>query len=162
VPRNAIIFSRGLAAVVSVALTSWISLVAVAFVMLGPGFVAQGTFWMDVVVMLLGALAYSALFIFVTLIMNRAMLMILIFTFMWEAFVPVLKGDMYFLTINTYMSSLATHPGKGAVMTVMQSETAPAAAWVSWAVLLSVGLGMLLLGGWWFSKFQYLPREDAE
>ena len=164
VPRNVILFSRGMAAVVAVTVMSWISLFAVAFVMLGPGFLSQGMVWMDMLIMFLGSVAYTSLFIFVTLIINRAMIAILAFTFVWEAFVPILDGDMYLLTISTYMSVLATHPNKtfGAVAAAIQNNASAVNPVYAWIVLLTVGIGFLLLGGWWFSKNEYLPREDAE
>jgi ABC-2 type transport system permease protein len=164
VPRNALIFSRGLAAVAAVSLMSWISLVLVGLVLLGPGLFSTTMFWMDMFIMLLGAIAYASLFVFITLIMNRAMLLILIFTFVWEAFVPYLKGDMYLLTVNTYMSVLAQHPEKSNLMavTAMQSDASGVNPVFAWVILPIVGIGFLLLSGWWFSKFQYLPREDAE
>jgi ABC-2 type transport system permease protein len=164
VPRNALIFSRGLAAVAAVTLMSWISLILVGLVLLGPSMLTSGMFWMDMFIMLLGAVAYASLFIFITLIMNRAMLLILIFTFVWEAFVPYLKGDMYLLTVNTYMSVLAQHPDKAKLMavTAMQSDSAGVNPVFAWIILPLVGVGFLILSGWWFSKFQYLPREDAE
>ena len=164
VPRNVIIFSRGAAAVVAVALMSWLSLLAVGFVMVGPSVLTQGMFWMDAAIMLLGAAAYSALFVFITLIMNRAMLVILAFTFIWEAFVPYLKGDMYLLTVNTYMSVLATHPEKlsHAPVAALQAGATEVRPLFAWIVLITIGIGMLALSGWWFSRFQYLPREDAE
>jgi len=164
VPRSVLVLSRGLAAVAAVTLMSWISLVVVGLVIIGPSLFTQSMFWMDMLIMLFGAAAYSSLFIFITLIMNRAMLVILMFTFMWEAFVPFLKGDMYLLTVNTYMSVLATHPGKteGLAVTAMTSEAAAVSTWIAWVVLPAVAVGMLILSGWWFSRFQYLPREDAE
>lgn len=164
VPRNVMVFSRGLAAVAAVAAMSWLSLVAVAFVMLGSGFLGESMFWMDSLIIVLGSAAYSALFVFVTLVMNRAMIVILLFAFVWEVFAPYLSGDTYLLSINTYLSVLATHPNKSTAMaiTAMQSDTTSVAAWVAWTVLLVVGFGVMWLDGWWFSRFQYLPREDAE
>lgn len=164
IPRHVMIASRTMAAVLAVALMSWFSLVGVGIVFLGGGAFTQGMFWMDMLIMLLGAGAYCALFVFVTLIMNRAMLAILFFAFLWESFVPFLKGDMYLVTVNTYMSVLAIHPNKtaGLTVTAMQSSATTVAAWVAWIVLLAVAATMSSLNGWWFTRNQFLPREDAE
>lgn len=164
VPRNVLIFSRGLAAVVAVTLMSWISLICVGLAVVGPSIFGTSMFWMDMFIMFLGAVAYASLFVFITLIMNRAMLLILIFTFVWEAFVPYLKGDMYLLTVNTYMSVLSQHPEKNRLMavTAMQSDATLINPVFAWIILPVVGIGFLVLSGWWFSQFQYLPREDAE
>ncbi len=163
-PRSTQIISRGLAAALAVTLTSWIPLVAVAFIVLGPDFLSEGMFWMDMLVMALGAAAYTALFTFVTLIRTKAMLIILLFAFLWEVIAPYLQGDMYLLSVNTYMSVLATHPNKSGIMavTAMKSDSTAIAAWAGWAVLVTLSAGMLWLNGWWFSRFQYLPKEDAE
>ncbi len=163
-PRSVMIVSRTLAAVASVTLMSWMSLIGVGLVFLGGGLFTQGMFWMDLVIMLLGAGAYCALFVFVTLILNRAMLAILFFAFLWESFVPFFKGDMYLVTVNTYMSVLATHPNKTAGLTsqALQADSTTVTAWVAWIVLLGVCGAMLALNGWWFTRNQYLPREDAE
>lgn len=164
VPRNALVFSRGLAAVVAVTLMSWITLVCVGLAVVGPSIFGKSMFWMDAFIMLMGAVAYTSLFVFITLIVNRAMLLILVFTFVWEAFVPYLKGDMYLLTVNTYMSVLAQHPDKNHLMavTAMQSDATMVNPVFAWIVLPAVGIGFLVLSGWWFSRYQYLPREDAE
>jgi ABC-2 type transport system permease protein len=162
VPRSVMVVSRSLAAVAAVALTSWVSLVAVALVMLGPGFVTEGMFWKDALIMLLGATAYTSLFVFITLLINRAMIAILLFTFVWESFVPYLKGDMYLISINTYMAALADHSTNPRALVATATDTSVITAWIAWVVLLAVSAVLLWTNGWWFSKFQYLPREDAE
>ena len=165
VPRRVIMWSRGVAAVVSVALMSWISLAAVAAVMLGLGFLGEGMVWMDLVIMLLGAAAYSTLFIFITLIMNRAMIVILAYAFVWEALVPQFTGDMPLLSINFYMTTLATHSGQASGPSGLSSlfgGSVAVAPWVAWVVLLCVFFGGMALNAWWFGRFEYLPREDAE
>ena len=164
VPRRVALISRSAAAVVAVTLTSWVTLIAIAFVVLGPGFLGQSMFWMDMLVMFLGAAAYSALFVLITLLLNKAMIVILLFTFIWEAIVPFLSGDMYLLTVITYMSVLAAHPGKteGITITAMKSEATAVNPIYAWLILPGVAIGLLMLGAWWFSRFEYLPREDAE
>lgn len=164
VPRGVIIWSRGAAAAVSVAVMSWISLFAVGSVMLGIGFLSHGMVWMDLLIMVVGAAAYSTLFIFITLIFNRAMIAILLYAFVWESFVPYFKGDMPLLSINFYLSTLATHPA-GASTSGLSRLTGSAptiAPWVAWTVLLVGIAGGMALNAWWFGRFEYLPREDAE
>jgi ABC-2 type transport system permease protein len=162
--RASMIVSRGLAAALAVTLTSWIPLVGVALIMLGTGFVGEKVFWMDMVIVALGALAYTALFTFITLIRTKAMLIILLFAFLWETVVPNLQGDMEVFSVNTYMTTLANHPGKDQVlqMSAIQGDPTVIAPWVAWLVLIALAGGMFWLCGWWFSRFQYLPKEDAE
>lgn len=163
-PRSVMLFSRTLSAIAAVTLMSWMSLIGVGLVFLGGGMFTQGMFWMDLLIMLLGAGAYCALFVFITLILNRAMLAILFFAFLWESFVPFLKGDMYLLTVNTYMSVLSIHPNKtaGLTVTAMQGDSTSVAPWIAWIVLVGAAIGLMVLGGKWFTRNQYLPREDAE
>ena len=165
VSRRVIMWSRGLAAVVAVTVMSWISLVAVAAVMLGLGFLGNGFVWMDLAIMMLGAAAYSTLFIFITLVMNRAMIAILAYAFVWESLVPNFSGDMPLLSINFYMTTLANHSEGGSMPSGLQALTGGAVAvepWVAWAVLLGIFVGGMALNAWWFGRFEYLPREDAE
>ena len=164
IERGTLIVSRSLAAVAAATLMSWMSVIAVGFAILGPGVFGQTMFWMDVLIMLLGALAYTALFVSISLLINRAMLVILLFTFVWEAFVPLINGDMYLLTINTYMSALALHPNKTLSFRVASqlSGDISVSPWVAWIVLGAVCVSLLWFCSWWFSRHSYLPREDAE
>jgi hypothetical protein len=59
---------------------------------------------------------------------------------------------------------LANHPGKEQVLQVsaIQGDPTVIAPWVAWLVLAALAGGMFCLCGWWFSRFQYLPKEDAE
>lgn len=163
VPRGVIMWSRGLAAASAVALMSWIAVFGVGVAIFGLNAFTRDMVWMDLVITLLGALAYSSLFIFITLIMNRAMLLILAFAFVWESFVPNFKGDLYLMSINTYMSALATHPTSAVPSGVAgQVDVTGVASWVAWVVLLGIFVGFTALNAFWFRRFEYLPREDAE
>lgn len=164
IPRPTTLISRALAAIASVTLMSWISLTLIALVILGPGFVTYSEFWLDMVVMLVGASAYSALFIFVTLIMNRAMVAILFFAFIWESVVPNIPGDMYYLSINTYMTAMAdqTDSGGGAASSALQGDVASIPSWLAVLVLLGVFAAFMTISCLWFQQFSFLPREDAE
>lgn len=160
IPRPVTLISKALSAITAVTLMSWVSLVCVALVILGPGFVTHSEFWMDMLIMLVGASAYSALFIFITLIMNRAMLAILFFAFIWEGVVPNLPGDMYYLSINTYMSAMASHASDGGAAS--QSDITAIPTWVAITVLLGVFAAFMTISSLWFKQFAFLPREDAE
>lgn len=162
IPRPTTLISRALAAIASVTLMSWISLTLIALVILGPGFVTYSEFWLDMVVMLVGAAAYTALFIFVTLIMNRPMVAILFFAFIWESVVPNIPGDMYYLSINTYMSAMADQSSSGGAAALLQGDEVAIPAWVALTVLLGVFATFMTIGCLWFKQFAFLPREDAE
>ena len=165
IPRPTTLVSRALAAIAAVTLMSWVSLTFIALVILGPGFMTHSEYWMDMLIMLLGASAYSALFIFVTLIMNRPMVAILFFAFIWEGVVPNIPGDMYYLSINTYMTAMATHAGQessGGIVAALMGDATTIPSWVAMVVLLGVFAAFMVINCFWFKQFAFLPREDAE
>ena len=124
-------------------------------------------FWMDLGVMALGAAAYASLFIFISLLMNRAMIVCLLFAFGWESFVPRMPGDLYYLSISTYLKGLASHPqpeqegGLQAALAGNSVETLVPQI-PSLIVLIAITGIFLTLAGLWFQRFEYSPREDAE
>lgn len=117
--------------------------------------------------MAIGIVAYIGLFVFLSLILAKSLVISLLFAFGWETFVPNMPGDMFYLSVLTYLRSAAPHaviaggPSLGDVITGAlspKSVSAPAA----WTVLCLFGLGIWFLCFWWFSRFEYTPREDSE
>jgi len=167
VPRKSMLLARSLAATTCIAIVSWLSCIAGVLAILGPSGLATPGFWIDMGVMALGACAYASLFIFVSLLMNRAMIVCLLFAFGWESFVPRMPGDLYYLSISTYLKGLAAHPqpekegGIQAALTGQSVETLVPQI-PSLIVLVAIIGVMVTLSGLWFQRFEYSPREDAE
>jgi ABC-2 type transport system permease protein len=120
----------------------------------------------DLEAVVAGAMAYGALFLFVSLLVNRAMVYCLLFAFGWETSIPTLPGDLYRVSIFSYMQGIAQLPhtkASGVVSMLMGTSEdhtiAPTTACLTLGILV---LGTLALSGWWFSHFEYVPREDAE
>ena len=165
VPRGVMLLSRGLAVIVAVAAVCWLSVMGTGLGMLGVEALTSSFFWQDFLIVLIGAGAYCSLFIFFSLVFNKSMMVSISFAFVWETFVPNMPGDMYYLSILSYMNSIATHPGHDAVSPINLVAGGGANAipvWAGWSVLLGLTVGLLALSAWWFRTHEYLPREDAE
>jgi ABC-2 type transport system permease protein len=122
--------------------------------------------WRDAKAIVVGAAAYTSLFVFITLLMNRAMIVCLLYAFAWETVVPNMPGSMYYLSITSYLSAIAERP-PGASNDVMQllagnigeNLLTPTVAIPIMAVLV---VCFVIASMTWFTKFEFVPREDAE
>jgi ABC-2 type transport system permease protein len=121
----------------------------------------------DIVALTVGAFAYGALFLFVSLLFNRAMLVCLLFAFGWETSVPNMPGEMGRLSILSHLQAIAEHPNTqdqskllGLATGALGTNTiSPSSAWGVLGFLTILCLGLC---AWWFTHFEYVPREDAE
>ena len=120
----------------------------------------------DVKAVIVGAFCYGALFLFVSLVSSRAMIICILFAFGWELSMGNLPGDLSYLTVYSYLQSLAQHPAAtgGPKEKLLTGELGTAAITPSLAiqvmVITTIALAAICL--WWFSHFEYIPREDAE
>lgn len=167
IPRWRILLGRWLASVTAVIGVSWIAEAGAAASVLGFSFLGNAAFHRDLIVLAVGALAYGALFLFISLLLNRAMIYCLLFAFGWETFVPNMMGDLFYLSISTYLNALATHPepsgGPGLLVALagdMAARHVPMST--AWLILTFVTAGFAGLSAWWFTRFEFSPREDAE
>lgn len=168
ISRSVLLAGRSLASFVAVSGASLMCWFAIGMGVLGPRAFQTPGFWMDAIVLLVGVAAYGVLFIFVSLILNKAMIYCLIFAFGWEAFVPNMPGDLFYISIYPYLKALTNHAPiestKKGIMDVLSGQvtdlTVPVTA--SWIVLAGIIVGFAALGLWVFSQKEYLPREEAE
>ncbi len=117
----------------------------------------------DLGVVALGALAYGSLFLFVSLAVNRALIWCVLFAFGWETAVPTMPGDIYRASILSHLQAAMEHPktaGGGVLALLGGSPSITPTSGVTTLLLLSAVL--LALSCWWFTKFEFVPREDAE
>lgn len=167
VPRASMLAGRMLAAAAVSFLISLFSMVAAGLAVLGPSFFTSASLFQDVLVLLLGVLAYTAFFVFLSLTIARSLIVSLLFAFGWETFVPNMPGDMYFASILTYLRSAAPHavvaggPSLGDVVTGALAPKSVSAG-LSWVLLVVIIAALWTLCLWWFSRFEYSPREDAD
>ncbi len=119
----------------------------------------------DCVALIVGAFVYGALFLLATLMFNRAMIICLLFAFGWESAVPNMPGQMYYLSIYSYLQGIAQHPSAGGNK-LLSLITASNGDNTLTAGTSYIGhdrhFVLIVFGAWWFSSFEYLPREDAE
>jgi ABC-2 type transport system permease protein len=120
----------------------------------------------DIAAVIVGAFAYGAFFMFIGLLFNRAMIVCLLFAFGWETAVPNMPGQMCYLSINSYLQAIAQHPSAGQNKVLGQLTSSAGDNTLSsntgYMAMILFAIFLVALGSWWFTAFEYLPREDAE
>lgn len=117
----------------------------------------------DLGVVLLGAIAYGALFLFLSLALNRALVWCVLFAFGWETAVPTMPGDIYRASILSHLQAAMAHPKpEGAGILALLGGTPPMSPTSGVVTLLVASGALLALSAWWFTHFEFVPREDAE
>jgi len=165
VPRAKIIVGRALAAMVATFAVSALAVVAIGLAVPKVG-LTNAFVLKDLLVVALGSAAYVSLFVLITLMVNKAMLLCLLYTFAWETAVPNMPGSTFYLSINSYMNSLADHQVIGGlgIFDIMSGQAAlnqlkPVTAAI---VLAGIAVVLLAVNARYFSKFEFVPREDTE
>lgn len=142
--------------------------VAVAGATFGPAALASDLLRRDLVTVAFGALAYTSLFVLVSLLINRSLIVCLLFAFGWETSAQLMPGDLYYVSIYSYLTALADHP------LAPQNNNALVGALSGGSKINDIGIGTALplliiiiasclgLSMWWFSRFEFVPREDTE
>lgn len=167
VVRWKILLARLLAAVTAVFVIATVTAALVAFNILGAGGLTGAAFMNDLKAMAVGSLAYVSLFVLVSLFVNRSMIVTLLFAFGWETAVPNMTGNIDYLSVYSYMSAIAAHPTPTNFRNPLgllagQFGTNDITAGMAWQVLVVLIAATATLGCWWFTHFEYVPREDSE
>jgi ABC-2 type transport system permease protein len=164
VPRWKILLFRALAAMLVVFVLSVLVALATS---LGTVGLSNKLLGRDILALAAGSTAYMSLFTFVSLLMNRSMIACLLFAFVWETSVPNMPGDLYRLTISSYLTSIAQRPTPRVTSGLMDAlggmlgvNTIPIDT--AWACVIGLAVVCLAAGSYWFSHFEYMAREDAE
>jgi ABC-2 type transport system permease protein len=164
--RWKLIVMRFIASACVVAALGILSAVAVSFGVYGAGFLSNPLLPKDCIALVFGALSYGALFLLISLLFNRAMIICLLFAFGWETSVPNMPGEMYQLSINSQLQAIAEHPSTsdskplGLVSGTLSTNLITASSAYVTLTLLTVIL--VSVSALWFTRFEYVPREDAE
>lgn len=166
-PRWQLLLGRSLAAWVGAALVSVVAIVAGSVSLMGVSALGHAPMWRDALLVVIGAAAYTSLFVVVSLLVNRAMIWCLLFAFGWETFVPNMPGDLTILSVQPYLKVFQIHPEPPAEASVigflagqMNERVIPmgaAAFALAFIVIAGMGFGMA-----WFSQREYVPREDGD
>jgi ABC-2 type transport system permease protein len=166
VSRSSLIWTRMLAAAIIVAAIAVTCALLVSHATYGASFLSNPYLLRDLKALLAGAAAYTALFTLVSLWVNRAMLVNLLFAFGWETATANMTGNIYKLSVFSYLKAVAEKPtspnaGPLGILSGNRSvEDIPASTGT--IVLILLILVCVWLCAWWFERFPYLPREDVE
>jgi ABC-2 type transport system permease protein len=169
IPRPVFLVMRTLASALVVFIVTALAALGLSAAVYGGLGLQNPYFWRDLVAIGVGSLAYGTLFVLISLIVNRSMIVSLLFAFAWETSVPSMPGSIFLLSISTHLTAIAQRPSSGAT-TKGNFLTAVANALgtntlspdVGWVCMIGLILFCGTFGAWWFSRFEYMPREDAE
>jgi hypothetical protein len=121
----------------------------------------------DLQILPLGAVAYGAVFLLLATLLQRPLMVGLVFAFGWESWVPNMPDKFQMVSIMTYLRTLSPHPRPAAESVDLiqflsgsnqQTITTATAITVLFCII-AVGLGLALA---LFSSREYVPREDTE
>jgi ABC-2 type transport system permease protein len=167
IPRPTLILCRLAATAAVVFIVGFVAALSVSLAIYGGRAFSNDILWRDVPALFLGACAYSAVFVFFSLLMNRSMLINLFFTFGWELFIPNLPGDAHRLSVFSYLKAIAQRPATedpSSPLGFFSGQVGPdvVSKQTGYVTILFIIVGAAGLAAWWFKNFEYLPREDAE
>lgn len=165
VPRWQLLLVRYAASVVAVAAVGILAALLASVGAYGANFAANPLLAKDILALGVGAVAYGALFLLVSLLFNRSLMICSLFAFGWESSAPSLPGDLFRLSIYSYLQAIARHPtsgGNGLMERLGGSAAINAISQVqAFTILGSMTLALLALSAWWFTHFEYIPRDDV-
>lgn len=124
----------------------------------------------DGAVMGVGVLVYTALFLLLGTILNRPLIVGLLFGFAWESWVPNMPGSFHKFSLISYLRALTPHSafqGDNIDVTQALSDVSSAVndtiskgmAWSVLLIALALFLGLALTI---FSTREYVPRDDVD
>ena len=167
-PRWRLVLVKFAAAITAITVTVWLASFLLALTTSGPSGLFHSRLGRDCLILPVGALAYGAIFLLLATILNRPLLIGLIFAFGWESWVPQLPGNFAKVSLISYLRALAPHTIPkadsmdlsevlmGAVKTPVITHSL--ARWVL-TVVIAGALGLALII---FSTREYVPRDDAD
>ena len=166
VPRWRIILTKFFAAVLVTTITVWIASILVAIAAFGPADMMRAPLKTDLMILPVGALAYTAVFLLLATLLNKPLMYGLMLAFGWETWVPSMPGNFEKLSIMSYLRVLAPHenvygaPGGITELLNMLSPDTISRSF-AWTVLTLVTFFALASALVIFSRNEYVPREDV-
>lgn len=166
VDRRVMLIGRALASATIVALMGSFAVVLFRlFVLSGSPQMFTGI-GSELLAVNLGAFAYAGLFIFISLLANKATTICLLYAFGFETFTGVTPGSLQYSSMFAHMNGLAQHPtlSQGGILGGLSGQTNNNAIMPGTAIpaLFLVGAIGIFAASLWFHHFEFLPREDAE
>ena len=158
-PRWRILLAKYLGAIVATTVTVWLADFAVALALFGPAKLGASHLWKDMLILPLGALAYSGLFMLLATLVPRALLIGLAYAFV-EPLLSLLPGDWKKISLLSYLHALAPHLDAGDTTVSSQVVAADISTWIAWTVVIGVIVVTILASLFIFSVREYTPREE--
>ena len=166
IPRYRILTVKFIPPILATLATVWASLTLTAIAAYGLQGIMGTALARDLAITPVGVLAYGALFLLLSTLMQRPLIFGLLYTFGWETWVPNMPGSFQKLSLMAYMRVLAPHKAQApdevditqAISPVVQDVISRHFAWM---VMLGVIVGAFALALYAFSVREYVPR-DAE
>jgi ABC-2 type transport system permease protein len=172
VPRWRLLLVKYAVSVVTVAAISILSALLLAVCLFGPLHVGSAGVGPDVRALMMGAMAYGSLFLFLGTILPRPLIYGLLFVFGWETVVPTLPGSFARVSIMSYLRVIASREitdaaasgdnGGNLLLNFSRPPEMDISLRMAYVILFAVTLFLLAAAVYVFSTREYVPREDAE
>lgn len=167
VPRPRILAAKFVGGLIGIVVTLWAASILLAWATYGADKMGDSRLGRDLVILLVGALAYGSLSLLLGTSVERPLLYGLFFAFGWESWVPMLPGSFGEFSVMAHLRVLAPHPQplndatdiSDLLSALNPTEITPATAkMVLFLVILQALAASLVI----FSRREYAPREDTE
>lgn len=168
VPRWMLLVVRYLAAVTVVVTIGILAALAVSAAAYHGNVFANPLLGRDLLTIGIGGFAYTGVSALLSVITpSRATIIGLLYLFGWEFLVPNMPGTMYYLSVFSHLQAIAKHPidpGANPIMNFLGSVmgTNTLTTGQSVAALAALTVVAIAIAAWWFTHFEFLPREDTE
>ena len=171
-PRWRILLARFAASLLVVMTITAASVLLLAVIVYGPKGFSEAGVWLDVRALLIGALAYGALFLLLGATTPRPLIYGLLFVFGWETWVPALPGAFARISVMSYLRVLSSREIGGGEQSgdaggnFLLAFSNPPEMNISqnqaWLILVLTAVIALLGALLAFSRREYAPRDDSE
>ncbi len=164
VPRFRILIVKFIPALIVTLITVWIALLVTGICSYGVSGLHGSPVGRDMAIAPIGVVAYGTVFLLLSTIFNRPLIIGLIYTFGWETWVPYLPGSFQRLSLMSYLRVLAPHSSVGqddvelstAITAINQDSITNHMAW---AVLITVSIVAFGVALYAFSTREYVSRD---
>lgn len=165
-PRWRIAVAKFVAATALIMLTVWAATLALAVSTVGVAGPDASNVWRDIRVLPIGVVAYGGISLMLATILDRPLILGLLYAFVWEGWAARLPGDFEKLCIMAYLRALAPHIQMEQETTrleefLLAGEAATIGAGLAWGTLIAVTFASLGLALILFSRREYVSREEA-
>jgi ABC-2 type transport system permease protein len=113
---------------------------------------ADGIYGPFAALMVIGAFAYSALFIMISVLLNKPIFFGLFYAFIWEGFIGSIPGRISWLSIKHYLLSIASH--WISIIDLEQTENVHSVSDSAW-ILFIVSVVVFAIGAYLFREKEF-------